>query len=52
MTARTAYLITAILGVLFSILGIFTSLQDFGIGLAVACAGVIGWEFETTWRDR
>lgn len=38
---RIGALLTVILGVIFAFAGLMTSLRDFGIGAAVAAAGVV-----------
>lgn len=46
MTARTACAATIVIGIMWALIGlIYTQpLHDFGIGVAVAAAGVIGLE--------
>jgi len=40
---RIGFAITSILGVIYSGSGIFDSLAAFGIGICVACIGIIGY---------
>ena len=44
MNARTAFAITIFIGVIWAAIGLIYGqpLQDFGIGVAVAAAGVLG----------
>ena len=40
---RIGFAITIILGAIYAFAGLFDSLFDFGIGLAVAAIGLTGW---------
>lgn len=44
MNARTGFAVTIVIGVMWALIGLIYGqpLQDFGIGMAVAAAGVIG----------
>ncbi len=48
---RAALWISGFLGCLFALLGLFSSLQDVGVGLAVAAGSVIGWGL-CDWLER
>lgn len=43
LSVRTALFLSAFLGVLCAFCGIFTTLNDFGVGMAVAAASIAGW---------
>lgn len=40
---RIGFAISILLGAIYAGGGLFTSLTEFGIGLAVACLGIIGY---------
>lgn len=51
LSVRAALWVSGFLGCLFAILGLFSSLHDVGIGLAVAAGSVIGWGL-CDWLER
>ena len=40
---RVGFIVTILLGSMYAMCGLLVSLTDFGVGVAVAAAGVIGW---------
>lgn len=40
---RAGFIVTILLGSMYAMCGLLVSLTDFGVGVAVAAAGVIGW---------
>lgn len=40
---RVALFITALLGAVYALIGLFSTLNDVGVGMAVAAAGIVGW---------
>jgi hypothetical protein len=40
---RAGFIVMILLGSIYAACGLLVSLTDFGIGVAVAAAGVIGW---------
>lgn len=51
LAVRAALWVSGFLGCLFALLGLFSSLQDVGVGLVVAAGSVIGWGF-CDWMER
>lgn len=39
---RIGFVITTLAGAMYAAAGLFTSLTEFGVGLAVACAALVG----------
>jgi len=40
---RAGFIVMILLGSIYAACGLLVSLTDFGVGVAVAAAGVIGW---------
>lgn len=45
VSARAAFIATTFLGTFWTVYGLYTSLTDVGVGVAVASAGVIGYGY-------
>jgi hypothetical protein len=51
LSVRAVLWVAGLLGVMWSAVGLFSSLQDVGVGLAVAAGSVIGWGL-CDWLER
>ena len=52
ISVRVALFITAFLGALWAVVGVFTSPQEVGVGMAVAAASIVGWGLCDWLEDR